>query len=124
VRGLLEATGMQSVDRCEAYAATRRAARTVERAVRGWPTDLAQQAMTAANKAVSFTAEGSVLDPSAQRRRCARSALAAAIEVAAACDIARALGLHEPVLEDALRENGRAIALLGLFFRASIAGGD
>jgi hypothetical protein len=115
---------MQSVDRCEAYAATRRAARTVERAVRGWPTDLATQAMTAANKAVSFTAEGSVLDPSAQRRRCARSALAAAIEVAAACDIARALGLHEPVLEDALRDNGRAIALLGLFFRASIAGGD
>src|ERR1044072_5796188 len=115
---------MQSVDRCEAYAATRRAARTVERAVRGWPADLATHAMTAANKAVSFTAEGSVLDPSAQRRRWSRSALAAAFECAAACDSARALGLPEPVLEDALRENGRAIALLGLFFRASIAGGD
>jgi hypothetical protein len=115
---------MQSVDRCEAYAATRRAARTVERAVRGWPADLAEQAKIAANKAVSLTAQGSALDPSAQRRRCARSALAASIEVAAACDIARALGLTNAPLEEALRDNGRAIALLGLFFRASIAGND
>jgi len=115
---------MQSLDRCEAYAAARRAARTVERAVRAWPADLAQQAKAAAHKAVALTAEGTVLDPSAQRRRCARGALAAAIEVAAACDIARAIGLIDAPLEDALRDNGRTIALLGLFFRASIAGND
>lgn len=80
--------------------------------------------MTAAQRTVSYTAQGSVLDATAQRRRCARSALAAAIEVAAACDIARALGLVGPPLEEAQRDNGRAIALLGLFFHASVARDD
>ena len=48
-------------------------------------------------------------------------ALAAAIELAAACDIARALGHTGSDLDDAHRETGRAIALLGLFFHASVA---
>ena len=101
--------------------AARRVLQTVERASRGWPADLASQAREAAQKTVRATAEGAALDASAARRRCARLALAAAIDLAAACDIARALGHAGSDLDDAHRETGRTIALLGLFFHASVA---
>jgi len=111
---------MENVERCEAYVAARRVLQTVERASTGWPAELAIQAREAAKKAVRATAEGAALDASAARRRCARVALSAAVALAAAVDIARALGHVGGDLDDAHRETGRTIALLGLFFHASV----
>jgi hypothetical protein len=111
---------MENVERCEAHVAARRVLQTVERASSGWPAELATQAREAARKTVRATAEGAALDASAARRRCVRVALAAAVDLAAACDIARALGHTGADLDDAHRETGRTIALLGLFFHASV----
>ena len=110
---------MTLAERCEAYVSARRTLKSLERATPTWPKDLAAEATEAANRAVAMTAEGAALDGPAARRRCARGALAAAIDLAAACDIARALGLVDGALEEAQRDTGRTIALLGLFFKAS-----
>ncbi len=110
---------MTLAERCEAYVAAKKTLRSLERATPAWPVDLAAQATTAARRTIAMAAEGAALDGPAARRRCARGALAAAIDLAAACDIARALGLVDDRLEEAQRETGRTIALLGLFFRAS-----
>ena len=111
---------MTIAERCEAYVAARRTLKSVERVTPSWPADLAAQARAAATRTVAMAAEGAALDGPAARRRCARGALTAAIELAAACDIARALGLVDAELEEAQRDTGRTIALLGLFFRAAV----
>jgi hypothetical protein len=110
---------MNDVERCEAYVAARRTLRSIDRAAAQWPAELAVQARAAVRKAVANAAEGAALDAPGARRRCARGALTAACDLAAACDIARALGHVTPQLEDAQRETGTLIALLGLFFKAS-----
>jgi hypothetical protein len=53
---------------------------------------------------------------SAGRRRCVRDALQAALQLAAACDVARAFGAE---VADAHVPAGRAIAMLGLLLHAN-----
>ena len=112
---------MTLAERCEAYVSARRTLKTLQRAIPSWPKDLAVQATTAAKKTISMAAEGAAIDAPAARRRCARAAITSACDLAAACDIARALGLVDQPLEDALCDTARTIALLGLFFKASAA---
>lgn len=110
----------ENLDRCAAYVATRGALESVHRAVYGWPPELAEQARRAAIATVMTTAECIAYDhASAGRRRCLRTAIGTAIELAATCDIAFALGLGDSELDRTLRLAGRSIALLGMFFHAN-----
>jgi hypothetical protein len=110
----------ETLDRCAAYVAARHALAAVHVAATDWPSELAEQARRAAVDTVMTTAAGIGHDHgSAARRRCLREAIATAIEVAAALDVARAMGLEDDRLAAAQRRAGRAVALLGLFLHAS-----
>ncbi len=107
----------EALERCAAYVATRDALAALRRASTGWPATLAEPAFEAARQAVVATAESMAYEPASQaRRRCARHALEAALEVAARCDIALAMGYE---LDGAQREASRAVAMLGLLLHAS-----
>lgn len=107
----------EPLERCAAYVATRGALAALRRASVGWPLTLAEPAFEAARQAVVATAESMAHEPTShERRRCARHALEAALEVAARCDIADAMGYE---LGDAHYEATRAVAMLGLFLHAS-----
>ncbi len=111
-----------SLDRCAAFVATRDSLAAIHRAARSWPAEIAGTARHAATRTMMTTAEGVRCDPSsANRRRCLRDALGTAIEVAATCDLAVAMGVSDDDLEAARRQSGRAIALLALFFHANTA---
>ena len=108
------------LDRCAAYVATRGALEAVHRASTVWPDELAEHAKRAAIDTVMTTAESLSFDHgTSARRRCVRAAITTAIELAAACDVARAMGLANGELERAQRHAGRAVALLGLLFHSS-----
>ncbi len=110
----------ETLDRCAAYVAARDTLAAVHRAARSWPTEIARSARHAAARTLITTAEGITCDHgSAGRRRCLREALGTAIEVAATCDVAVALGLRDDDLEAAHRQSGRAVALLAMFFHAN-----
>ena len=111
---------LESLDRCAAYVATRGALDAIHRASWGWPAELAEQAKRAAIETVMTTAECVAhAHASAGRRRCLRAAIGTAIELAATCDVACALGLADDELDLAMRLASRSIALLGLFFHAN-----
>jgi hypothetical protein len=108
----------EPIDRCVAYAAARDALEAVHRAL--WPVELGDQARRAALETVMVTAESLSHAPATPaRRRCVRSAISTAIELAAVCDIARAMGIEDIELDEAQRLSSRAIAMLGLLFHAS-----
>ena len=110
----------ESLDRCAAYEAARGACEAIRGAAAAWPDPLAGEARRAAESAVAWIAEGLGHDHgSAARRRCLRAALATALELAALCDVARALGEASPPGDRALRLAGRSVAMLGLFFHAT-----
>jgi len=113
-------------DRCAAYVASRGALAALERAAPSWPDELADHAHAAAFAAVTATADalGHPQD-SAVRRRCLRDAIVAAIRLAAACDVARALGLaRDPALDAVQRAASRAISTLAMLLHANTAGVD
>ena len=108
-----------SLDRCAAYVATRGALEAAHLAVATWPEPLAELARRAATDAVLATADGLAHDrASAARRRALRGALAAALELAASCDVARATGQSGAAFDEAARRAHRAIALLALLLHA------
>jgi hypothetical protein len=110
----------EPLDRCAAYVAARGALAAIHRAATSWPDGLAGQARDAAIGAVRATAEGiGHAHASAGRRRCVRDALHAALELAATCDVARAFGFGNAALDEAHRDAGRAIAMLGLLLHAN-----
>jgi hypothetical protein len=112
-----------ALERCAAYVAAQGALAAVHHVGDAWPAELASRAQRAAIEAVMTTAEGIAhAHGSPARRRCLRAALASAIALAATVDVARALGIEDPRLDDAQRRCGRAIAMLGMFFHASAAG--
>jgi hypothetical protein len=111
---------MDCLDRCAAYLATRDALAAIRVAAPGWPAALGESASDAATRAVIATAESLGHAPASPgRRRCVRDALEAALRLAASCDVARAIGVHERALVDPQREAGRAVAMLGLLMHAS-----
>ena len=113
-------TEFASLDRCAAYVSVRTALEAVHRVTPAWPADLAKQAKRAALEAVMATAESTSFGYATPgRRRCVRAAISSAIDLAAVCDIAKAVGIREGDLDEALRSAGHAIALLGLLFHAS-----
>jgi hypothetical protein len=107
-------------ERCAAYVATRGALEAVQRAATSWPDELAVPACTAAMASLHAMAD-SLDQPaaSAARRRCVRDALVIALGVAAACDVAHALGHQGDALAEAQRAASRAISMLGMFLHAS-----
>jgi len=108
------------LERSAAYAAARAALTAIHDATAAWPSELAVQARRAAVATVATTAEGLAFGHNtAARRRCVRKALNTAIAMAAAVDVARALGHSDPLVDRAQYQAGRAIALLGLLFQAS-----
>ncbi len=110
----------EPLDRCAAYVAARDALAAIHRAAWAWPDTLAGQAREAAVGAVRATAESiGHGHASAGRRRCVRDALHAALELAATCDVARAFGFGDGALDDAHRDVGRTIAMLGLLLHAN-----
>jgi len=111
----------ESLDRCAAYVAARAAVEAVQDAAASWSDDqLVVEARRAAVAVVMTIAEAIASEPcSAARRRCLRAAMAAAIELAATIDVARALGARDEPTRDAQQCAGRTIAALGMFFRAT-----
>ncbi len=110
---------VESLDRCAAYVAARDALAAIRRAAPAWPANLAMPACDAAKRALVATAESMAYDvASPGRRRCARDALEAALQLAATCDVALAMGFADDVT-DAQREASRAVAMLGLFLHAN-----
>jgi hypothetical protein len=110
---------VEALDRCSAYVATREALAATRRAMPGWPAQLAEPACEAASRAVVATAHSMAYAvASAGRRRCARDAIEAALQLAATCDVAIAMGLRDE-LGDVPREASRAVAMLGLFLHAN-----
>ena len=106
-----------SLDCCSAYVASRDALDAAHRAAAAWPDGLAAQVREAAVETIMLTAEALGHDAgTAGRRRCLREALAAAIELAATLDVARAMALPD---DAAQRLAGRAIAMLGMFLHAN-----
>src|SRR4051794_7980093 len=94
-----------ALDRCAAFVA----ARDVLEALRGmapaWPTGLAQRARSAATDAVVMTATSLGYGvASAARRRHVRAAIAAAVDLAATCEVAGALGEE---VDELVRQAGR-----------------
>ena len=107
------------LDRCAAYVAARAALHAVVQTTRGWPAPLAARARSAASEAVTATADSLAHDhASSGRQRRVRDALAAALQVAAACDIARASGAHG--LDPVQRAAGQAIVALALLLHANV----
>lgn len=111
----------ESPERCAAYLATRGALEAVQRAVPSWPDELAVRARAAALHAASTTFASLGHDPaSAARRRCLRHALHAAVDIAAACEVARAFEARGAELDAAELAATRAISSLALFRHASL----
>lgn len=111
---------VEPLDRCAAYVATRTAYDAMRRASPTWPPQLAEQAKQAALEAITTTAESFAFGhATAARRRCVRSALASAVELAAVCDVVHALGDPNADLDEVQRCAGRSIAMLGLLFNAN-----
>jgi len=109
-----------TLDRCAAYVAARAALAEIQRTVERWPSELADHARLCALATVMTTADSVDHAPtSAGRRRCVRAALAAAIELSTAFEIARALGHGDAALDRASHDAGRTIAMLGLYLHAS-----
>jgi hypothetical protein len=120
MRDVVEETEFESNDRCAAFAAARIALAAVERAAPSWPGELAGDACRAAHAGVAAIAVAIAHDhASSNRRRYLRAALAAAIDLATALDVARALGDRAGTAADAQRACGRAIAMLGMLFHAA-----
>ncbi len=108
------------LDRCAAYVAARLAFASIDRATRAWPAPLAARARSSAIEALTATSECLAHDhASAARRRHVRDALSAAIQLATACDIARASGLGDATLDDAQIAASRAIVALGMLLHAN-----
>ena len=111
----------ESPERCAAYLATRGALAALQRASPDWPDELAARARAAALQAASTTVASLGHDPaSAGRRRCLRHALHAAVDIAAACEVARALDARGADLDEAELAASRAISSLALFLHASL----
>jgi hypothetical protein len=116
----------ESLDRCAAYIASRGALAALHRAAADWPHELAEHARAAALATVTATA-AALGHPhaSAARRRALRDAIVAAVRLAAACDVAGALGLAcDPALDAAQRASSRAVSLLAMLLHASAHGVD
>ena len=108
-----------SLSRCAAYVAARVALEALCRTTTRWPATLAHEARLAGLEMVRAVAVGVGYEwGSAPRRRCARSAMASALQVAALCDVARATGVDDLALDEAQRTTSRAIGVLALFFHA------
>ena len=106
-------------DRHVAYIAARSALETIGRATGAWPAEVASEAKRAASEVVTKVTEAFAHDRrSAAHRRCLRSALANALELAAICDVARAHGLGD---DESLRCAGRTLSMLGLSYLATSA---
>jgi hypothetical protein len=111
-----------TLDRCAAYVAARALLIAVQRVTGSWPTQLADRARSAATAAVALTAEAIAHGPaSAGRRRCLRDAITSAIGIAAAVDIAGAMGFGGAELGHVQRVAGRSVALLAMFLHANTA---
>lgn len=111
-----------SPDRCAAYVAARTALIAVQRSAADWPDGLGDRARRGAIDTLQLTAEAISHGPAtAGRRQCLRAAIATALGVAAAIDIAHAMGCGGGELVDAQRIAGRAVAMLGMLLHASTA---
>jgi hypothetical protein len=109
-----------SLDRCAAYVAVRALLIAVERVTGSWPAHLADRSRRTAMAAVELSAEAISHDhASAGRRRCLRDAITSAIGIAAAVDIARAMGFGGAELDHVQRVAGRSVALLAMFLHAN-----
>lgn len=110
-----------SLDRCAAYVAVRSLLIAVERVAGSWPPHLADRSRRTAMAAVELSAEAISHDhASAGRRRCLRDAITSAIGIAAAVDIARAMGFGGGAeLDHVQRVAGRSVALLAMFLHAN-----
>jgi hypothetical protein len=108
------------LQRCAAYVAARDALVAVHDASLLWPDAGAEAARRAAVSAVATTAE-SLHHPAgtAARGRCVREAIAAALAVVAALEVARAVGVGDDGMTLAHHHAGRAVALLGLLLHAN-----
>jgi len=108
-----------SPDRCAAYVAARSALIAVQRAATTWPDGLSDRARHGAIGTVQHTAEAISHGPAtAGRRRCLRDAITTALGVAAAIDVAHALGYGDHDLVEVRRIAGRTVALLGMLLHA------
>jgi hypothetical protein len=111
-----------SLDRCAAYVAARSALIAVQRAATSWPDGLSDRARDGAIGTMQLTAEAISHGPAtAGRRRCLRDAITTALGVAAAIDIAHALGYGGHELVEVRRVTGRTVALLGMLLHAGTA---
>lgn len=108
------------LDRCPSYVAARSTLAAIQRLALQWPGQLAAEARGAAFEAVDATAEATTHHhASVARRHCLLAATASAVRVAISIDIARAMGLADPDLDDAQRVAGRAVAMLGMFLHST-----
>jgi hypothetical protein len=108
-----------ALSHCAAYVASRAALEALCRTTTRWPETLAHEARLAGLEMVRAVAVGvGHAWGSAARRRCARTAMASALQVAALCDVAQATGVEDVALDDAHRATSRAIGVLALFFHA------
>jgi hypothetical protein len=109
------------LDRCAAYVAARVAFATVERAIRAWPAPLAARARSSAFDALEATSASLAHDhASSARRRLVRDALAAALQLATACDVARASGFGGDALDLAHAAAGRSIVAIAMLLHANV----
>lgn len=126
-RGVLGAADMcefTSLERCAAYVAARTTLAAIQRVVPGWPDGLGDRTCRAAIATVQqITAAIAHDQATAERRQHLRSALASALGVAAAIDLActgpRADASCDDELDDLSSVAGRTIALLGMLLHAS-----
>jgi hypothetical protein len=123
-RGMTTPTA--ELERCAAYTAARDALVHVHDASTRWPEDVASGACRAAVAAVAMTAEG--LDHptgTSARGRCIREALGAALVLAGALEVAKAIGEDDgdddvgSGIALARHHAGRSVALLGLLLHAN-----
>ena len=115
-----------SLERCAAYVAARTVLTVVQRTAPRWPAALGDRACRAAIATAQQIAQAIAHDQgTAERRRHLRGALASALTVAAAVDLAAVdlAGLAGDALDGELDEltcvTGRTIALLGMLLHAS-----
>lgn len=107
-----------SPDRCAAYVAARSSLIALQRAAASWPDGLGERARHGAVDTLQLTAEAishGAATPS--RRHCLRAAIATALGVAAAVDVAHAMG-YGGDLAEVRRVTGRTVALLGMLLHA------
>src|SRR5215510_12602022 len=105
-------------DRSAAVIAARSAVDVINQTTGAWPAEVAGEAKRAAAEVMSAVNEAFGHAPcSPGRRRCLRTALANALALAAICDVARAHGLGS---DEALRNAGRTLSMLGLSYQATL----